>query len=415
MLRIALTMILLVNAGDSIARSEYEIAEPPNPGDTYASAHYRLWLPRRADKVSGVIVLQHGCGEPAGINALDHARDPQWQAFARKWHKGLLATRLSAAGSSCGSWARPEGGTAAALERALRDLAAVSRHPEVSTVKLSLWGHSGGGNWVVSFAAAHPLRVEAVVAKSGACAPLKGDIVDLGPCATSFGQPGRSIPILFIHGDKEGHGDFLQYFIARIEALYAAGRRQDARWFLAVDATSGHEVANARDLSIRFFQMVFTQNSDRRESNASRSLKSAITGARTLAFARDIAAFEVTGRVPDDTPPPPPVSVHVRPIEGGVVVRWQAGADPESGLSAFRLYFGNTMVAERRGWDHDDQSKPESYLTWDYFDHPRLPLPPMEIAFLTSARFLPSKYTVSAVNGSGAESLRSVPGHRDNR
>jgi poly(3-hydroxybutyrate) depolymerase len=96
----------------------YEANMPPQPGEQFQSAAFRLWLPEDLKTVRAIIVRQHGCGR----NGIDHADDLQWRTLAKKHGAALLSSRLTYSGS-CAEWCVPMNGTERAFLDALKSFA----------------------------------------------------------------------------------------------------------------------------------------------------------------------------------------------------------------------------------------------------------------------------------------------------
>src|SRR4051812_5985355 len=106
--------LVLFSAG--FARAEiFEVAVPPEKGEKYKSADFRLWVPDGVKQLRGVIVRQHGCGR----NGITHADDVQWQALAKKWNCALLGTYFQH-DKECRDWFDPAQGSERAFLKALK-------------------------------------------------------------------------------------------------------------------------------------------------------------------------------------------------------------------------------------------------------------------------------------------------------
>jgi poly(3-hydroxybutyrate) depolymerase len=123
-------------------------------------ADYSIFIPESAKVIRGAIIHQHGCtmegtGKP-------FAYDVQYQALAKKWGLALVGPDLyPKAGSDCAGWINPGDGSGSALLAALDSVARMSGRAEMKTVPWLLWGHSGGGYWVLSMIVAYPQRIMA--------------------------------------------------------------------------------------------------------------------------------------------------------------------------------------------------------------------------------------------------------------
>jgi hypothetical protein len=136
-----------VTGNSSILHGKYyEASIPPSQEDYYQSADFRIWIPQDVQTIRGVIVKQHGCGDPAAATGLDHANDLQWQALAAKHQLALLGAKFPTGNHPCEYWAIVNYGSGAAFLKALHAFAQQSQHPELDRVPWAFWGHSGGAD-----------------------------------------------------------------------------------------------------------------------------------------------------------------------------------------------------------------------------------------------------------------------------
>ncbi|HEX8528726.1 MAG TPA: fibronectin type III domain-containing protein, partial [Cytophagales bacterium] len=136
------------------------------------------------------------------------------------------------------------------------------------------------------------------------------------------------------------------------------------------------------------------------------------------ATARRWQEFIRTGTVTDTTPPPAPRGVRATvPGTGTVRLHWQATADLESGIKAFRIYQDGKPVGQLGG--PTDSYAKGSFQYANYGDDP-VPEPlyfhnaswrPTPLAFLLYGLVPGRKYTcqVTTVNHAGLESPKSKP------
>ena len=124
---------------------------------------YTMWVPDDVARFRCVIVHQHGAGRNAAEHGGTAAYDLHWQALAKKWDCALLgpfyhvltdATDASPGGSEL--WFDPRRGSDKTFLKALDELSAQAKHPELATVPWALWGHSGGGIWSDVMTTLHP-------------------------------------------------------------------------------------------------------------------------------------------------------------------------------------------------------------------------------------------------------------------
>ncbi|MEO1526092.1 MAG: hypothetical protein AAFX06_11695, partial [Planctomycetota bacterium] len=138
------------------------------PGELRFPVKYTVWIPPKVERLRGIVVHQHGCGEGSCKSGLTGAFDVHWQALAKKHDCALLAPSYEQPqDGECQLWCDPRNGSDKAFERALRQLGDQSGHPELAKVPWALWGHSGGGHWCGGMVMLHPERVAAAWLRSG--------------------------------------------------------------------------------------------------------------------------------------------------------------------------------------------------------------------------------------------------------
>lgn len=114
--RVALASCLALAVGGPLAAKHYFVSILPEGEAKYKEANFALWVLEGVDALRGVIVHQHGCGEPVE--------------------------------TACNDWWFPENGSEAAFLQALARFAEQSGHEELARVPWVLWGHSGTAKWV---------------------------------------------------------------------------------------------------------------------------------------------------------------------------------------------------------------------------------------------------------------------------
>jgi len=201
------------------------------PGDAYKKAAFHFWSPAYVQPLRGLIILTPGNnGDGRGMT-----QDPAWQALARKYGLGLIASCLQG-----GDYQRPELGTGEAFRAARGHFAEQSGHPEVATVPLLLWGISAGGQWDYNYMLWRPDDVMAFVVNKG------GYYEDGDPDSHA-----RQTPGLFILGQADE-----AFRIEAITRIWSAGRSAGALWALAPQPGSGHEFSKTGPLARVFFEAV---------------------------------------------------------------------------------------------------------------------------------------------------------------
>jgi len=240
-LRRAVTLLaaaLALCAGTTRAQAPggttFDHAAPP--GDNYAKAEFRLWLPAGASRVRGVLLLvpgSNGDGRP-------DVQDTVWQAFARGHGLALVGCHFTDKPHEQNfieEYVDVARGTGPALLGALVAFAADAKHPELATAPLLLWGMSAGGEFNYEFVAWKPERVIAFVVNKG------------GIYYTALtSRAARSVPGILFVGGKD-----LAFRTNTITGLFAVNRRAGALWALAEEPGAAHIVGRSRDVALVFF------------------------------------------------------------------------------------------------------------------------------------------------------------------
>ncbi|RYY61482.1 MAG: hypothetical protein EOO05_06230 [Chitinophagaceae bacterium] len=309
-------------------------------------ADYGVYIPTRTEPLRGVLVLQHGCGmEQFGITK---PYDLQYRAFARKWKLAIVETALY---GNCGGWRDPESGSATALLKVLRDAGSGTSHNELNTVPWLLWGHSGGGYWVLGMLRSYPERILAAVCYSPAFDPQWNY-----PAASS------KVPLLTRHAGKNDANDNVVLCQATSIHAFAKLRDLDAPAGIALNESQNHNLSFIRYMAIPFYEAVLKQrlpqvaggamnDPDRNQSWLGDTLtmqlspeagysgdKKGLCVFPDETTARNWKEYYTTGTVTDKTPPPAPFGLTVRKSGDGVELTWAADADIESGIERFEIF-----------------------------------------------------------------------------
>ena len=211
-------------------------------GNNFAKAAFRFWCADDLAAVSGVAILVPGQdGDGRGMVA-----DPTWQKFARDHKFALVAcyfTDKQHDNRFIEDYALAGNGSGQALLDALADFAKTSKHDEVTTAPLIMWGHSAGGQFNYEFACWKPERVAAFVVNKG------------GVYFTHLASDAaRKVPGIFFIGEND-----LEFRKMSILGIYAQNRRAHALWTLAIEPKTAHEVGHTRETAIAFFEAVLPQ------------------------------------------------------------------------------------------------------------------------------------------------------------
>ena len=318
-------------------------------GANYAFANpaeYGIYIPTRTEPLNGVLIMQHGCGmEQFGITK---PYDLQYRAFARKWNVAIIETALY---GNCGGWRNPESGTGDALLKVLNDAGVASGHPELKTVPWLLWGHSGGGYWVLGMVRSYPQRIMAAVCYSPAFDPQ-----------WNYPSAAAKVPLLTRHaGINDGNADGVLCQATSVNAFRKL-RDMDAPVSIALTESQNHNFSYIRYIAIPFYEAVMKQRMpqdggtvmndlDRTQTWLGDTLthqlykESTYTGDKKPlclfpdeATAKNWKEYVTTGTVADKTAPPAPFNLAVTKAGTALEITWAADADIESGILRFEIF-----------------------------------------------------------------------------
>ena len=394
-------------------------------GELKLGVTYTLWIPPGVKTLRGVIVHQHGCGEPACQAGATAAYDLHWQALARKWDCALLGPSYQQAEKDdCAWWCDPRQGSEKTFLNALKDFAAATGHAELERVPWALWGHSGGANWVGTMLILHPERIAAVWLRSGSprliSAQAKGGIPEM-PTA-SF-----AVPVMCNLGVKEKEGRFADLWNSTF-AFFRDFRGKGALVGLAPDPRTSHECGDSRYLAIPWFDACLAQRLPKQPGAPLRAMSRTgvwlaplfgDTAQPARAFTNDLSQsvwlpnraiakawseYVKTGATSDTTAPPAPKKVRVS--AAGELI-WEAGADFESGLAGFILECDGAEIARLPQKPEGPFGRP-LFQKMSYHDTPEKPLPQMRFADTTARPGAKHRYRIRAVNSAGLESKPSA-------
>jgi pimeloyl-ACP methyl ester carboxylesterase len=394
----------------------YYVSIPPQGDAQYREANFALWIPQEAGTLRGVILHQHGCGEPAETAGATATFDLQWQALAKKWDCALMGSNYRMA-SACSDWCFPEIGSEAAFLKALEHFAKETGREELARVPWVLWGHSGGAEWAYRMFMRHPERVLVLVLRSG---PVFTD--------TSFTQAPET-PVLYNIGLKEKDD---QQLFGRIwdkaSRLVQARRDQDALDTWAPDPQASHDCRFGRLFVIPYIDACLAQRLGPPGTALMGSMdlsQSWLGNVETFAiqpahhFTGDASQvtwlpneriasrwkeFVTTGWVTDQTPPPAPTGLQASLADAHQIsLRWQAEADLDSGIKTFRIYRNGRPLADWNASAGGLFQKPNYHDTLDK------PLSEMAYCDPNAPRGTDCTYEVTAVNWCDLESPKSAP------
>ena len=414
-------------------RVRYEASK--EPGELVFGVNYTIWIPPTADKVRGIIVHQHGCGEGSCKSGLSGAYDLHWQALAEKHHCALMAPSYEQpAKADCQLWCDPRNGSSDAFHQALRDLGESSDHPELADVPWALWGHSGGGHWAGGMVLLHPEKVAAAWLRSGV--PLFESNPER-PAIQPHDLPeaALSVPIMCNPGTKEGvtikEGRFARVWPAN-ELFFGRVRARRGLIGVAVDPLTSHECGNQRYLAIRWLDRCLQLRLPKelggslREIDPSQGWLASTPGFVAKSpedfegpihqstwlpgegFAKLWMQYVKDTNVEDLTPPPAPENPRIQNDR----LLWSAKADLESGIGKFLIYRGENLVAEIKSSSPNRYGR-EIFQNLLYSDTPTLPLNRMEFQIPEAESGELHEYRIVSVNTVGLRSEPSVTAERD--
>jgi pimeloyl-ACP methyl ester carboxylesterase len=326
----------------------------------FERAEYSVFIPDGVQKIRGVFVHQHGCTmEGRGVAT---AHDLQYQAFAKKWHLAVVGPDLYPwPGSGCGDWRDPiEDGSGPTLIKALERIGELSNHAEMGSAPWLLWGHSGGGYWVLAMLNEYPERIMAAVAYSPAFDPQ-----------FPYSEAATKVPLLIRHaGPKDFNNPGVDCWGTSLHT-FSKLRSMGGLVSLAYNAGQNHNFTYLRDMAIPFYESVLKQRLPADRSNRLKDMdqtkawlcdtttkgepqiyKAVMFSGdpQTMSWLPDSACaakfskYISTGRVKDVTPPPSPKNVKLKKKDGTLTINWTAEADIESGIRCFNFYRNGGLV-----------------------------------------------------------------------
>ncbi len=405
-------------------RVRYEASTQPD--ELIYSVNYTIWIPEDVKTLRGVVVHQHGCGEGSCRSGLTGAYDLHWQALAKKHDCALLAAAYEQPnGADCQTWCDPRNGSAAAFQKCLIDLGAMSEHPELAKVPWALWGHSGGGHWAGGMLLLHPERVVAAWLRSGVPL-LKSNPARSEIKAHALPDAALAVPMMCNLGTKEGvtvkDGRFSGVWPAN-EVFFNEVRGKGGLIGVAVDPLTAHECGNQRYLAIPWLDACL---SARLPGVGGEPLEPMPTASAWLAGpigfeAAPAARFEGDPRkaawlpnepiarawiqyvkdttVSDSTLPPAPTNLQVK----GEELSWNAAADLDSGLARFIIERDGEFLANLPEQSKNRFGRP-IFQNLQYSDTPTQPLVPMQFTDTKAEPGEKHTYRVIAVNTVGLKS-----------
>ena len=429
-----LALLLLIPAIACAAGKDFSVEYEPSTvkGELVFGVTYTVWIPDGVEKIRGVIVHQHGCGEGACKGGKTAAFDLHWQALAKKWDCALLGPNFhQPEKENCRLWCDPRNGSAKTFLRALGDLAKASQRPELETAPWCLWGHSGGGFWAGIMQTMYPDRIVAIWFRSGTAYSswTKGDIPKPEIPSAMF-----QIPMMVNMGIKEkGDKRFNGAWVRAIE-MFQAYREKGAPIAVAPDPRTGHECGDSRYLAIPFFDACLALRLPDK-SNISGPLKTVdlkngwlapllgeqaeLAGAfkgnaaeamwlPNEAVAKAWSEYVKIGAVGDSTPPPSPTHVVAKTADTGIEITWDAEADFESGILQFEIERDGAEIGKLPAVPKGSFGRP-LFQRMSFHDTPEAPLPAMKFVDSSAKAGEKHTYRIATINGVGLKSEFSKP------
>jgi poly(3-hydroxybutyrate) depolymerase len=428
-------LVALAATSSATATGHYfEVSYPPSTqaGELQLGVTYTLWVPDGVAKLRGVIVHQHGCGSGACKGGATAAYDLHWQALARKWDCALLGPSYQQDDKqNCRLWCDPRNGSAKTFLKALGELAAKAKHPELETAPWCLWGHSGGGFWASLMQTMYPERIVALWFRSGTAFATwdKDEIARPEIPEAAYAIPAMCNPGAKENGDKRFSGAWTGTL-----AMFKAYRAKGAPIGFAPDPRTAHECGDSRYLAIPFFDACLAMRLPVKNSKDAKlrpvDMKAAwlatlqtenaepaasYTGKAdeavwlpNLQVAKAWAEYVKTGAVSDTTPPAPAfaLKVAVKPDQS-VEITWDADADFESGIRAFIIQRDGKELAQHPEKPAGRFGRP-LFQAMSYHDTPERPLPEMRFVDRTAQPGGKHAYRVIVINGVGLKSEPSA-------
>lgn len=375
---------------------------------TFANyAEYGIYLPPKWEKLSGVFILQHGCGmEQFGIT---RNKDLQYQAFAKKW--GLLVIETALHGD-CGVWHHPENGSAAAIFKVIARVATEQHHPELPDLPLLIFGHSSGGHWTLAMLRDYPAKILAAVTYSAAWDPQ-----------WNYMTEAAGVPLLLRHAGANDAPTC--YCEATAVHTFAKMRAMDGYAAIAYNPGQNHNLAYIRHMSIPFFEAALKQRLPEKGKTKMRAVdskncwlgnpdtfeiikESEYKGSDKASWCRlldeDVAKawkeYVMTNDIVDKTPPPAPYGlVADKTADTMYQLSWKADADIESGIAKFRIYVDGKqvgMIPENGNYQSFDTNGDNTY-----------PVDPPAMTFTVNVGGGAHTFAVETVNQSGLASEKA--------
>lgn len=321
-------------------------------------ADYAVFIPEGISRIRGVLIHQHGCTMEG--NGASSAYDIQYQALAKKWSLAIVGPDIyPKPGRNCADWVDPAvSGSGPSLLHALDMAAQMSGCSSLSYAPWLLWGHSGGGHWLLGMVRDYPERIVAACAYSPA-----------GDPQWEYRDEAAQIPILIRHAGANDFNDPSANCMQTALNAHAAFRKMDGWSSIAGIPWENHNLTCLRYMAIPFFESAMSFRLPDSPSEGLKNIESSLewlgnpetnTIVRGLGFKGDRTGmcrftdsvtaekwreYVTTGTVVDHTPPDAPYGLQISRICGNQCeITWKADADMESGIHHFVIYVDGKSV-----------------------------------------------------------------------
>ncbi len=327
-----------------------------NQAYAFDHADYSVFIPDGVPYLRGIFIHQHGCTmEGTGAPA---AYDIQYQEFAKKWHLALMGPDIYPKnGGDCHQWVNPEDGSGSALFAALDSFSVVTHHGELKNAPWLLWGHSGGGYWVLAMLKNFPERILAAVSYSAAFDPN-----------WNFSTAAAKVPLMLRHaGRGDVNEDWAKCWLTAVHT-FSTMRNMNGFASIAHNLHQNHNLSYLRYMTIPFYEAVLTQRLPHENSFVIRDMdttkawlgdtltnniyksstypgdKKSMSWLPDSVYALKWREYVKTGTVQDSTPPHKPCLVEITDKDKThKSIRWKSEADYESGIKLFKIFKNNKL------------------------------------------------------------------------
>ena len=387
----------------------YRTANIYRPGTNFDYCHFAAYIPSNCQKIKAVLVHQHGCGR--GFQGDKTPYDMQYQAFANKWGVAIVSPSYFDK-KDCFEWIDPKTGSEDAFIAGLDSLTKLSNQSGLKTAPWILWGHSGGGHWVLSMINKQPERIIAAFCVSAAFDP-----------SFSYSSQAAKIPIMLRHGGKGDYNNEGANCWQTASHHFKNLRSMNGCVSIVPTPNSDHGVGNTRYLALSFFDAIMSS----RFSNDNPAAHDSIVNSKVwlgdtltnkvyklseykgdaslLSWLPDSVTalkwkeFTSTATIRPTAVLPVPCNLKATKVnETTVDLSWKATATIESGIAYFNIYENGHYIGRF----------PESGIiqSFGYGDEPiETKLPRNNFRVTRLAAHQKCSFYVAAINSIGIESV----------